>query len=185
MAHSLLGDRYDDITEKLVYLKNSIVMNTDDEEDASDNEALRSAEREPKRRSSVELPVHSNSKPPIERQHRRSSSLMSVARLISGEETFSASSFLAALAGPTHQGPSSQHHPCPPLPEEDQLVEEDEEEFEDLFDFTKVLEMGKNVRTFTDDVMGSSIRLFKDFRDGVKEANEEPVEGWIVNDAYM
>ncbi|KAF7722825.1 hypothetical protein EC973_002670 [Apophysomyces ossiformis] len=166
VAHSLLGNRYDDFTEKLAYIKKTIVMNPDEEEESSDIEDCL-VKRDPAQRTFMEA-SSSNLNRPTNREHKRSDSLMSMT-----------SSLLSMLAGPTHQEQSS-HSTCPPLPEEERLAEEDEEEFEDLFGLTSLRQMGNSFLSFTDDVVGSSVRIFKEIRDTVKDANDEPAE-WTVN----
>ncbi|SAM06453.1 hypothetical protein [Absidia glauca] len=47
----------------------------------------------------------------------------------------------------------------------------DDDDEEDLFDFSKVIAMGKNVRHYSEDLMGNGLRLFNDFSTRMKNAN--------------
>jgi hypothetical protein len=73
---------------------------------------------------------------------------------------FSPSSFFASLAGPDI--PPQQYPPS---------NNNDDDEEEDLFDFSKVIAMGKNVRHYSEDLMGNGLRLFNDFSTRMKNAN--------------
>lgn len=118
--------------------------------------------------------------------HRRASSLMDVAptlarfmNQISGSNTeepasFSPSSLFSASAGPE---PSSSR----------QMMPADEE----LFDFTKVIEIGKNMRSFSEGFVGNGIRMLNDVATRIKTSSEEEEEeketqdeNWI-NDSYI
>ncbi|KAI7877957.1 hypothetical protein K492DRAFT_238844 [Lichtheimia hyalospora FSU 10163] len=125
MAQSILGDRLDDFTEKLAFIKKNIIMSLEDEEnwDEDDRVLKPSLSETTKRRTSFDplvKPTRERSTPPVmqqQRQHKRSSSLMDVAspaiaRFLNqmsgegnGEEngnrgSFSPSSFFASLAAP-------------------------------------------------------------------------------------
>lgn len=69
--------------------------------------------------------------------------------------------------------------------------EGEEEEDEELFDFTKVIEIGKNVRTFGEGFVGNGIRMLNDVATRIKtsaeeagEEKESEPENWI-NDSYI
>jgi hypothetical protein len=46
------------------------------------------------------------------------------------------------------------------------------EEEEDLFDFTKVIKIGKNIKNFSEEAVGSGIRMFSDIASKVKTTVE-------------
>lgn len=78
----------------------------------------------------------------------------------------------------------ASHEPSSSSQEEDQ----DEEE---LFDFTKVIEIGKNVRSFSEGFVGNGIRMLNDVATRIKTSSEEEDgekrtehENWI-NDSYI
>ncbi|CAO3591081.1 unnamed protein product [Absidia cylindrospora] len=275
VAHSLLGDKLDDFTEKLAYIRKNIIMSLDDDEDNDDyydedmaklrqqqqHQQLRrsrsgSMQQETQRQSfdpsvsSLSGNTQQHQRRPLTRtdtsgdprtQHRRSNSLMdgatSFAKIFQqmggqqeGESNhqrhFSPSSFFASLAGPdmppssnttprsgpVHtasasplpqrsssmsspaQPPPSQQHQYPAVSRsanqlhtttqqipprsysnnETSLQNVNEEENideEDLFDFSKMIAMGKNVRNMSEDLMGNGIRLFNDFSTRMKNAN--------------
>lgn len=51
--------------------------------------------------------------------------------------------------------------------------EQQQEDDEELFDFTKVLEIGKNVKTFSEGVVGNGLRMFNDVATRVKNSVED------------
>lgn len=119
--------------------------------------------------------------------HRRTSSLMDVAptlarfmNQISEDTSFSPSSLFSALAGP------EPHSSVPNLPEDEEQQEEEE-----LFDFTKVIEIGKNMRSFSEGFVGNGMRILNDVAtrikttaDEEKELKEDDEGNWI-NDSYI
>ncbi|ORZ23316.1 hypothetical protein BCR42DRAFT_447015 [Absidia repens] len=273
VAHSLLGDKLDDFTEKLAYIRKNIIMSLDDDEDNDDyydedmaklrqqqHQQLRRSRsgsmQQEMRRQSFDPSVSSLSgntqqhQRPLSRtdipgdprtQHRRSNSLMdgatSFAKIFQqmggqqeGESNhqrhFSPSSFFASLAGPDIPPSSSSSNTTPrtglvhttsasPLPRRSSSMssspplqqhqypavsrsanhlhttsqqppprhysnnetslhnvnEEENIDEEDLFDFSKMIAMGKNVRNMSEDLMGNGIRLFNDFSTRMKNAN--------------
>ena len=118
---------------------------------------------------------------------------------------FSPSSFFATLAGPegsseqqNHEHSSRElrherhHHERPSnwpdaVPEEEE--ERDEEDEEDLFDFTKMIAMGKNVRHMGEDMVGNGLRMFNDMANRVKTANasasRQPNGSGDADDTWM
>lgn len=76
-----------------------------------------------------------------------------------------------------HRFNSSRSMPHPPLPEEHseggEEDNEDDDDEEDLFDFSKMIAVGKNVRTFGEDVMGSGLRMFNDMANRVRNASRQ------------
>ncbi|KAI8330454.1 hypothetical protein BC941DRAFT_518130 [Chlamydoabsidia padenii] len=201
VAHSLLGDKLDDFTEKLAYIRKNIIMSLDDDDDDDNddnyNEDNKYTQQQPLRRSrsgSMQPEVRRQSFDPFASRlsgqqsssskepsgdprttHRRSNSMMdmapSFAKIVldkgkSENGHFSPSSFFASLAGPdipSSSSPPPRRHRRPPLDEDD--------EEEDLFDFSKVIAMGKNVRNYSEDLMGNGLRLFNDFSTRMKNAN--------------
>ncbi|KAI9489361.1 hypothetical protein BDB00DRAFT_843465 [Zychaea mexicana] len=78
------------------------------------------------------------------------------------------------------------------VPEEDEEGERsNNDEEEDLFDFGKMLAVGKNVRNIGEDMVGNGLRMFNDMASRVKNANKQPVPGenddsWMLDrDAWM
>ncbi|KAI9360523.1 hypothetical protein BD770DRAFT_441849 [Pilaira anomala] len=169
IAQSILGDKLDDFTEKLAFIKKNIIMNidSDDDEEEADN-----AEQTLKKIASLK-PEQSTSSVPTEIPrplHRRTSSLMDVAPTLAR--------FIHQIgAGPDNSTPREG---------------EEEDEDEELFDFTKVIEIGKNVRTFGEGFVGNGIRMFNDVATRIKTSAEEEADGekesepenWI-NDSYI
>lgn len=114
---------------------------------------------------------------------------------------FSPPSFFASLAGPDPAGAAANRkdrtYPRtsalpPPLPENDYEgsdTENNNDEEEDLFDFSKVIAMGKNMRSLGEDVMGSGLRIFNDVANRVRNANKQQPsesEGWALDrDAWL
>ncbi|KAI8141167.1 hypothetical protein BJV82DRAFT_670796 [Fennellomyces sp. T-0311] len=222
VAQSILGDRLEDFTEKLAFIKKNIIMSLEDDDNWDDEQPP----QQPKRRTSYD-PLMSNgssSSPERPQQHKRSSSLMEVAgkfmhqfnqaALENGSNNdpnadhrvFSPSSFFATLAGPEtnhdreqpdHQHRHERHHRERPsawpdaVPEEEE--ERDEEDEEDLFDFSKMIAMGKNVRHIGEDMVGNGLRMFNDMANRVKSANAAKQPGaageddtWMLDrDAWM
>lgn len=93
--------------------------------------------------------------------------------------SFSPSSLFSALAGPDPNA-STTHKSTQPIrgqQQQQQQNEEDEEEEEDdnedLFDFTKVIEIGKNVKSFSEGVVGNGIRMFNDVATRMKHSADE------------
>jgi hypothetical protein len=80
--------------------------------------------------------------------------------------SFSPSSLFSALAGPE---PSFTHTTSRSVEQDKSTSEEDEE----LFDFTKVIEIGKNMKTFSEGVVGNGIRMFNDVATRIKTSAEE------------
>lgn len=118
---------------------------------------------------------------PARTLHRRASSLMDVAptlarfmNQISGSHSeeptsFSPSSIFSALAGPE---PSSRQI----APTEDE---------EELFDFTKVIELGKNMRSFSEGFVGNGIRILNDVATRIQTTAEEEKEETNNNENWI
>ncbi|KAI7867281.1 hypothetical protein BDF14DRAFT_1743166 [Spinellus fusiger] len=196
VAHSLLGDKLDDFTEKLAFIKKNIIMSIEDEDDwneprisPTDNQVPFKYPMTPSMSAQTQGPMSdplthffeeskgtkstppgtsASSQEPHRPLHRRSSSLLdevrpTIARFmhqIGGEEgpSFSPSSIFAALAGPSStttedMGEGENEHPKQlrshskskldktvqySTLEEEQEAER-EEDFEDLFDFSKTM----------------------------------------------
>lgn len=130
-------------------------------------------------------------------QHRRTSSLMDVAPTLarfmntisganeektaaaptattstasnSSSTSFSPSSLFSALAGPMPE-PSSVSRNIAQQQQQGEKREEEEEE--ELFDFTKVIEIGKNMKTFSEGFVGNGIRMFNDVATRMKTSVE-------------
>lgn len=197
-AHSILGDKLDDFTEKLAFIKKNIIMSidSDDDEDIEEADDAKTTLQKIAQMSNENNNFHKQTatRPP---NHRRASSLMDVgptiARFmnqISGtnnnhEEkrqvtpttttstSFSPSSLFSALAGPDPTG-SATHKPTRSQQQQGEDEEEEEEEDEeDLFDFTKVIEIGKNVKSFSEGVVGNGIRMFNDVATRMKHSTDE------------
>ncbi|KAG2238009.1 hypothetical protein INT48_002572, partial [Thamnidium elegans] len=131
IAQSILGDKLDDFTEKLAFIKKNIIMNIDsDEEDEEADNAEETLKKIAllKQETTTSVPVETPR--PL---HRRTSSLMDVAPT------------LARFINQIGAGPE----PSSSSPED-----QDDEE---LFDFTKVIEIGKNVRSFSEGFVGNGI----------------------------
>lgn len=89
--------------------------------------------------------------------------------------SFSPSSLFSALAGPMPE-PSSTLPSNKKMNDKRAIKEEgsgDEDDDEELFDFTKVLEIGKNVKTFGEGFVGNGIRMFNDVATRMKTTVEE------------
>lgn len=90
--------------------------------------------------------------------------------------SFSPSSLFSALAGPMPE-PSSTLASCKKTTEKRAIKEEgsgnEDNEEEELFDFNKVLEIGKNVKTFGEGFVGNGIRMFNDVATRMKTTVEE------------
>ncbi|KAI8086077.1 uncharacterized protein BX664DRAFT_359636 [Halteromyces radiatus] len=245
VAHSLLGDKLDDFTEKLAYIRKNIIMSLDDDDNNEEEDVLPSKQsQQPLRRTrsgSIQQEAQRQSFDPFtsrfsgrssqqqqlstetsqdrQARHRRSNSLMDVApsftklvQQIGGNQTtegeerhFSPSSFFASLAGPEVSTSSAappkpprgmQTHPqrsssmpaqqrissssLPPQQQQNRAhllhgVDEEEYEDDDLFDFSKVIAMGKNVRSMSEDLMGNGIRLFNDFSTRMKNRSDASI----------
>jgi hypothetical protein len=80
--------------------------------------------------------------------------------------SFSPSALFSALAGPE---PSNTSRSLQNKPTEEQQEDEDEE----LFDFTKVIEIGKNMKSFSEGVVGNGLRIFNDVATRIKTQAEE------------
>ncbi|KAI9244637.1 hypothetical protein EDC94DRAFT_653863 [Helicostylum pulchrum] len=166
MAQSILGDKLDDFTEKLAFIKKNIIMNTDSDEE--DEEEADNAEETLKKIALLKQETTTSA--PVETPrplHRRTSSLMDVAPTLAR--------FINQISA-GHEPSSSQ--------------EEDQDE-EELFDFTKVIEIGKNVRSFSEGFVGNGIRMLNDVATRIKTSSEEEDgekqtehENWI-NDSYI
>ncbi|CEP17462.1 hypothetical protein [Parasitella parasitica] len=200
IAQSILGDRLDDFTEKLAFIKKNIIMSvvdSDDEEEGISAEKILKKVDEVKSRSAITNATSSQEIPP--KLHRRTSSFLDavpkIARFMNqigggsitadastssssqpslSPTSFSPSSLFSALAGPMPEAPSSPTISKKlitkrSIPEEEEADQEDEE----LFDFAKVLEIGKNVKTFGEGVVGNGIRMFNDVATRVKTTVEE------------
>lgn len=85
--------------------------------------------------------------------------------------SFSPSSLFSALAGPMPEQSSTLA--TNKKVNDKRPIQEDEEEEEELFDFTKVLEIGKNVKTFGEGFVGNGIRMFNDVATRMKTTVEE------------
>ncbi|GAN04622.1 hypothetical protein MAM1_0069d04083 [Mucor ambiguus] len=207
IAQSILGDKLDDFTEKLAFIKKNIIMSIDsdeeDDEEISAEKILKKMEQVKSTNASSQNSSVSGQKPPPT-LHRRTSSLMdavpTIARFmnqiggggstttpesststhvpLSSSQTstssFSPSSLFSALAGPIPEPSSAlasnKTNEKKPIQEE---KSGDEDEEEELFDFTKVLEIGKNVKTFGEGFVGNGIRMFNDVATRMKTTVEE------------
>ncbi|KAI9315736.1 hypothetical protein BX666DRAFT_1878914 [Dichotomocladium elegans] len=224
VAHSILGDRLDDFTEKLAFIKKNIIMSLEDDDEYGWDEETRQStakeqQQQSKRRISLD-PLLSSSEgvtTASQVRHKRSSSLMdmagpSIARFIhqmSGDDhstAFSPSSFFASLAGPdpdrdpvsvgnaavsswpqqhqsnstgTRQQLNHNHHlplssspsAIPPVvPEEEEEAEEEDNDEEELFDFGKMINMGRT--------------MFSDVANRMRNANQHGNEGDDANGSW-
>ncbi|CAO0791451.1 unnamed protein product [Mucor circinelloides] len=202
IAQSILGDKLDDFTEKLAFIKKNIIMSIDsdeeDDEEISAEKILKKMEEVKSNSANTPSSNTSNQKQPPT-LHRRTSSLMdavpTIARFmnqigggsaaapeaststnapLSSSQTstssFSPSSLFSALAGPMPEQSSTLA--TNKKVNDKRPIQEDEEE-EELFDFTKVLEIGKNVKTFGEGFVGNGIRMFNDVATRMKTTVEE------------
>jgi hypothetical protein len=83
--------------------------------------------------------------------------------------TFSPSSLFSSFAGPMPESSAN-------LKRKESITtlrEVPNEEDEELFDFTKVIEIGKNVRTFSEDIVGNGFRMFNDVANRMKSSVEQ------------
>ncbi|KAL9556563.1 hypothetical protein MBANPS3_001823 [Mucor bainieri] len=207
IAQSILGDKLDDFTEKLAFIKKNIIMSIDsdeeDDEEISAEKILKKMEQA-KSTSASNANTSTSDQKPTPTLHRRASSLMdavpTIARFmnqigggnpttpepststnvpLSSSQTsassFSPSSLFSALAGPMPE-PSSTLANNKKTIEKRAIQEEgsgDENDEEELFDFNKVLEIGKNVKTFGEGFVGNGIRMFNDVATRMKTTVEE------------
>ncbi|ORY99126.1 hypothetical protein BCR43DRAFT_488775 [Syncephalastrum racemosum] len=246
VAQSILGDRLDDFTEKLAFIKKNIIMSLedDDDDDHWDKSSQRSkqrldpiletstsdtTQRYPRRKASFDPlvsklnnqderdgtrhPPPRSSSRSTDGRHKRSSSLMDVAPSLSrfmsqianpeqsqqqqssqqqqqqgqsDRAVFSPSSFFSTLAGP-EAPPKPPRRTAATTAEEEEYIKQqieqiparrraelyrdaDEDDEEDLFDFTKVIAMGRNMRNFSEGVMGNGLRMFNDMAERVRNA---------------
>ncbi|KAI7890882.1 uncharacterized protein EV154DRAFT_234592 [Mucor mucedo] len=112
--------------------------------------------------------------------HRRTSSLMDVAPTLARFMNQISEDF-SALAGPESQRTA--------------VTEEEDDDGEELFDFTKVIEIGKNMRSFSEGFVGNGIRILNDVATRIKtntdeddqeeDVKEENEEGNWINDSYI
>jgi hypothetical protein len=100
--------------------------------------------------------------------------------------SFSPSSLFSALAGPMPEPSSSKlkSNNTPSTTQDRQA--RDEEPEEELFDFTKVIEIGKNMKTFSEGFVGNGIRMFNDVATRVKtELQQEEEKMKAANRAHQ
>ncbi|CAO3586902.1 unnamed protein product [Absidia cylindrospora] len=231
VAHSILGDKLDDFTEKLTYIRKNIISSLDDSDDNDDQNIPRPSQQPWRPRSSSML-QHSQRQsserlysPTSEKSqdqqlstddpranHRRSNSMMdsspsfakffqqmgggesnhrqvrSSSPIIPPQRSSSASSSsspqprqqyqhpkrsrsTSALASPQtsrlSHGASSSSSSLQGVDEQQEMDEDD------LFEFSKVIAMGKNVRNISEDLMANGMRLFNDFSTKMKNANAD------------
>ncbi|KAI8888749.1 hypothetical protein K501DRAFT_329628 [Backusella circina FSU 941] len=210
-AQSILGDKLDDFTEKLAFIKKNIIMSVDSDEeyDDDDNNVIAARKENIKQQnrrsvSSVQSDTFSlfggtkqsdTATAATKTGHRRASSLMDVAPSIArfmnqigndneinttnstsfnannsqNNRTFSPSSLFSSFAGPMPESSSN-------LKRKESITtlkEVPNEEDEELFDFTKVIEIGKNVRSFSEDIVGNGFRMFNDVANRMKTSVEQ------------
>ncbi|KAI8644747.1 hypothetical protein BD408DRAFT_412831 [Parasitella parasitica] len=203
IAQSILGDRLDDFTEKLAFIKKNIIMSIDSDDEGDEEEGEVGAEKMLKKMEEAKsgsTTSKTSTQKPLPILHRRTSSFMdavpTLARFmnqIGGSSMatdastssnaqssllptpFSPSSLFSALAEPMQEpssSPTSNRNLISKrlIPEEEEKVHQEDEE---LFDFTKVLEIGKNVKNFGEGVVGNGIRMFNDVATRVKTTVQE------------
>ncbi|KAI8384947.1 uncharacterized protein BYT42DRAFT_643679 [Radiomyces spectabilis] len=236
VAHSLLGDKLDDLTGKLAYIKKNIIMSMDmDDEDDSWDEGTspnpvsdQGAQRRPSTdplssflfgarqtddNQSSEVDQHGNERADLAKPFMQvGSSIMRFVDQIGGREesrSFSPSSFFASLAGPSsppresdngvvqHRGSAqtlgrdsratARHVISISEASEDDPADSEEEE---LFDFSKVITMGKHMRTYSETTIDNSLRLLSQAVDRLKNAQKQdslpeyPDSPTIAHDTY-
>ncbi|KAI7902745.1 uncharacterized protein BX663DRAFT_510359 [Cokeromyces recurvatus] len=198
-AQSILGDKLEDFTEKLAFIKKTIIMNIDS---SDDEDELMSPENQKKKINNNNLVKNTNScnsESNLE-QHlsvvtarKRTGSIIDVAPTItklinqignslnisedrsparilpsshsSELSSFSPSSLFTAFAGSPTSAISKKTQE---EKKKDIIKEEEEEEDKELFDFTKVIEIGKNVRHFSEGFVENGFRIFSDVATRVK-----------------
>jgi hypothetical protein len=101
----------------------------------------------------------------------------------SSTSSFSPSSLFSALAGPIPEPSSSTLKKKELVAAREESNEkktiqevEEEEDDEELFDFTKVIKIGQNVKTFSEGVVGEGLRMFNDVATRMKTELQQQEE---------
>ncbi|KAI8082517.1 uncharacterized protein B0P05DRAFT_537368 [Gilbertella persicaria] len=186
-TQSLLGEH---ITDKLAFIKNSIIMNSDDEQEEESNATINNKDSDVEdiprtlhRRASSILKVGQDIVKMISGVAEEEQEVQDTDHKLSSSVSSTTSSFMtpsslfSALTGAIPESSFSSSSVSTKKRQEEGLVnniiQEEDEEDEELFDFTKVIEIGKNVKTFSKGVVGNSIRMFSDVATQIKTSIEE------------
>ena len=80
--------------------------------------------------------------------------------------------FMNTISGATEDDATTTHTTALASSRSTQSLKEADTE-EELFDFTKVIEIGKNMKTFSEGFVGNGIRMFNDVATRMKSSAEE------------
>ncbi|OAD07145.1 hypothetical protein MUCCIDRAFT_107747 [Mucor lusitanicus CBS 277.49] len=146
-AQSILGDKLDDFTEKLAFIKKNIIMSMDNDDEEDDDGDSYNHYYNADRRISQEM-------------YRKRAGSLGKSDEMSRTSRLSNTSSTSLLTPPPRSSSITQNHPG--------AEEEDEDEI-----FDKVVAISKNVRTFGEGVMGNGLRMFNNLSTRIKNAQQQ------------
>ncbi|KAI8875303.1 hypothetical protein K501DRAFT_337784 [Backusella circina FSU 941] len=164
-AQNILGDKLDDFTEKLAFIKKNIIMSMDSDDDQTEY-SVESSRMDDQPKFREKRPSWDSLMPRFKRNNSTSSFVVSESNAMrkpakkslfpspSSSKSFSRADF------------DSDH-------EDSYKFGNDGDEEEEPFDFSKVVAMGKNVRTFGGEVMGNGLRLFNNLSTRIKNTQQD------------
>ncbi|KAG1094464.1 hypothetical protein G6F42_018749 [Rhizopus arrhizus] len=147
-AQSILGDKLEDFTEKLAFIKKNIIMSMDNDDDGDDDGDSYNHYYNTDRRISQEM-------------HRKRAGSLGKSDEMSRASRLSNSSSTSLLTPPPRSSSIAQNR----------RGGDDEEEEDEIFD--KVVAISKNVRTFGEGVMGNGLRMFNNLSTRIKNAQQQ------------
>ncbi|KAK4517987.1 eukaryotic translation initiation factor 2 subunit gamma [Mucor velutinosus] len=145
-AQSILGDKLDDFTEKLAFIKKNIIMSMDNDDDEDDDGDTYNHYYNADKRISQEM-------------HRKRAASVGKSDQMSRTSRLSNNSSTSLLTPPPRSSSITQNHSS---------TEEEEDEI-----FDKVVAISKNVRTFGEGVMGNGLRMFNNLSTRIKNAQQQ------------
>ncbi|GAN01691.1 hypothetical protein MAM1_0010d01125 [Mucor ambiguus] len=144
-AQSILGDKLDDFTEKLAFIKKNIIMSMDNDDDEDNDGDSYNHYYNADRRISQEM-------------YRKRAGSFGKSDEMSRAPRLSSNNSTSLLTPPPRSSSIIQNHPS--TEEEDEI-------------FDKVVAISKNVRTFGEGVMGNGLRMFNNLSTRIKNAQQQ------------
>ncbi|KAI8979898.1 hypothetical protein BDB01DRAFT_247178 [Pilobolus umbonatus] len=191
----LLGDKFENFSEKLAFIKKNILMSMDsDGEDTDDEYRASDTNHSSKRQRDISKPswdpfteirskhfrdedkaldVYPANNSPYEtpvgiQPLNYNDTVIRDAELIN---KMSKKTDEAQIKGSRYSARDSSMFSSSREVSDDENDEENDDD--DIFDLSKVVAMSKNVRNFSEEVMGNGIRMFSDLSSRIKNANTQ------------